>query len=183
MRNSRWLLALMLGAAFLTGGCATPALWGVKDCKPSANGSLSISFAPEKHDFLVKYDEVRGLNTKISEKKSYWLLAYSDNPPKNHRPAFVQEADLPELAVIPILKWKDPVPETGYCAMYIPLQGTFDLYHNGVDLGRFTLPNYSTERQPANFARVVLTPPAAVADTALAACGIGLLIIGHSNGF
>lgn len=164
----------MLGVVFLSGGCATHALWGMKDCKPSDNGNLSIAFAPEKHDFLVKYDELLGLDTKTPQTKSYWLLAYSDNPPRNHRPATVQETELPELTTIPILKENDPVPETGYSAVYSPLQGTFDLYHEGVDIGRFTLPNYSTTAQKATVTRVMLTPPAVLADTVMVSTVVAL---------
>ncbi len=175
----------MLGVSFLTGGCATHALWGVKDCKPSTNGNLSIAYTPEKHDFLVKYDELT--NAKSPETISYLLLAYSDNPPKNHRPVFVQETELPELTTIPILKENDPVPETGYSAMYCPLQGTFDLYHEGVDIGRFTLPNYSTPAEKATVTRVMLTPPAVIADTVAGTVAgavevIAVIIVAGQNG-
>jgi hypothetical protein len=155
----------MLCAAFLADGCATSAVWGKKDCKPSVNGNLSLAFAPEKHDFLVKYDELRGTNVKTSTTKSYWLFAYSDNPPKSHGPDVVQDTDSPEMTAIPILKWNDPMPKTGYSAIYFPREGTFDLYHDGVDIGRFTLPNYSTPGRRVTFSRVLLTPPAIIADT------------------
>lgn len=175
-------MVLMLCAAFLAGGCATPAVWGIKDCKPSANGNVSLAFAPQKHDFLVKYDELRGYIDKTPHSNSYWLFAYSDNPPKNCRPSSVQETDVSELVTIPVLKWNAPVPETGYSAIYFPMQGTFDLYHNGVDLGRFSLPTYSTERKPANFSRVILTPPAVIADTAIAGCILGFFAVANSGG-
>jgi hypothetical protein len=172
MRVSRWFFAMLLGAAYLTGGCATHALWGVKDCSASDSGNLAIRFAPEKHDFLVQYDELRGKKTKATE--CYWLYDYSDNPPKNHGPASVQDTDFPKMTMVPILKVNDPVPETGYSAMYFPLEKTFDLYHDGVDMGRFTLPSYSTPAGKVTATRVMLTPPAVLADTVMVGTVVAL---------
>ena len=171
------LLALLLILAGFGSGCATPALWGVKDCSAADQPHLALSFAPEKYDFLVSYTEQRGWSYKPAQTNLYWLFAYTDNRPKNNRPSFVQDTNIAGLTPIQILKPNQPVPQTGYSAVSFSSSGwsTFDLYHDGVDIGRFALPSYSTDRQPANFTRVMLTPPAVIVDTAIVGCTIGTI--------
>jgi hypothetical protein len=184
MRNSRLLFALFLVIVGFGSGCATPALWGIKDCSPAPQPHLAMAFASDKYDFLVTYAEKRGSTGKQVQTNSYWLFEYADNRPKNHRPTFVHDPDLAKLTPLPILMPKEALPETGYSARYFISEGstTFDLYHEGVDIGRFTLPNYSTGAQPANFTRVVLTPPAVIADTAIISCLVGIFAFAYSNG-
>jgi len=187
MRNSRLLFAAMLCIAALSGGCvATPAVWGVKSCAPAPEPHLAIAFAPDKYDFLVTYSEQRGWSSKPVQTNSYWLLAHADNLPTNHRPMLIQDANMPGLVRVPVLKANEPVPNSGYSAISYPTLGipTFDLCRNGVDLGRFTLPSYSTDREPANVSRVLLTPPAVIGDTVVVAGGVAIMVIigGASNG-
>jgi hypothetical protein len=76
------------------------------------------------------------------------------------------------------------VPQTGYSAISFSGTGwsTFDLYHDGISIGRFALPSYSTDRKPANFTRVMLTPPAVIADTAIVGCAIGAIGFAYGGG-
>jgi hypothetical protein len=104
MRNFLTLLALLLIVTGLGSGCATPALWGVKDCSPAEQPQLTLSFAPGKYDFLVSYTEQRGWSYKPAQTNSYWLFAYTDNRPKNHRPSFLQDTNIAGLAPVQVLK-------------------------------------------------------------------------------
>jgi hypothetical protein len=174
MRNSRWLFALLLVVAAFAGGCATPAVWGVKERHAAMDPHLGVAFAPNNYDFLVKYDE-QGDKARTIQPRSYWLFAYADNPPKKFRPNFVDSTKLTDLVTVPVIaNNREPVPESGYCARLTDDQNGLDLYRNGVDLGRFLLPAYSSSPQPATVSRVMLTPPAVIADTVIVGTVVGI---------
>jgi hypothetical protein len=166
MRTPRWFFGIILCITALAGGCATPAVWGIKTCHPASNPSLSLAFDSKSNDILVKYEEQRA-SSKSVQTRFYWLLANADNPPKNHRPHFVNEVNSPDLISVPVITcgMTNSVPETGYGAKMLADERSFDLYRNGVSLGRFFLPDYSSPAQPATISRVMLTPPAVIADT------------------
>jgi len=181
MRNSRALLfALSLALTVFSFGCATPALWGIKQRSPAPQPRLVIQFSPEKYDFLVTYAEQEGLSHKSAGTNSYWLFAYTDNRPKNHQPSFIQDTNRAGLLPVPVIEPMDSAPTNGYSVVSYSNQ-TFDLYHEGVDIGRFDLPTYSTDRKPANFTRVVLTPPAVIADTAIISCVVGVVAFAYGG--
>ena len=167
MRNPRWLFGMTLLIAALSGGCATRAVWGIKDVHAATDPHLSLAYAPERYDFLVTYDETQG-STKFVQTKAYWLFSTADNPRKNHRPDFAENTNFSYLVSVPVMtNLTNAMPDTGYSAALSTTFNTFDLYRNGVDLGRFQLPQYSTAAKPATVSRVMLTPPAVIADTVM----------------
>ena len=158
---------MMLCVAALAGGCATPAVWEVKTCHPANNPNLSLAFDPKSNDLLVKYDEQRA-SSKSVQTRFYWLLA-NNNQPKNQPPHFIDEVNLPDLISVPVIEWvvTNSVPETGYSAKMLLDQRSFCLYRDGVIQDRFFLPNYPSPIQMKTVSRVMLTPPAVIADTAI----------------
>ena len=165
---------MTLCVGLLSGGCATRALWGLKDCTPTPDPQIGLAFSPDKYDFLVTYHEQRE-SEKFTRTNAYWLLANIDHPAGNHRPAFIQGTNLPALVTIPIFKWNEPLPEAGYSARVF-VNGAFELYHNSVDIGRFWLPNYSTPAEPATASRILLTPPAVLADTLIVSSIVAIYV-------
>lgn len=173
MRTSRFcLLCTMLSLVLFASGCATPALWGIKSCQPAAEPYLSLTYDSQKSDILVRYNEQQEASKSV-QTNAYWLLASADHPAKDSHPPFIKSADTSDLVTIPIIKWGDPLPETGYCARMMPGRQAFDLYHNAVDIGRFPLPCYSVH-EPSTTWRVMLTPPAVLADTVIVGGVVGV---------
>src|ERR1700743_1723475 len=103
MRNPNCLFVLLLCAALLGGGCATPAVWGVKDCSPAESPNVSLAFNPRNGDILVRYEQqTLSAWNNPTETKYYWLFSYSDNPPKGRRPEFIDNTNVPDLVQIPV---------------------------------------------------------------------------------
>jgi hypothetical protein len=174
---------MMLCVTALAGGCATPAVWEVKTCHPANNPNLSLALDPKSNDVLVRYDEQRA-SSKSVQTRFYWLLANANNPPKNQPPHFVSEVNSPDLISVPVIEWvvTNSVPETGYCAKMLMDQRSFSLYHNGVGQGVFFLPNYPSPVQMKTVSRIMLTPPAVIADTAISVYMMWAYAAGSSNG-
>lgn len=132
----------------------------------------------EPHVRLSKIRHSRALQrtaggVQIRPDKRLLVAASADHPTKDSHPPFIKSADTSDLVTIPIIKWGDPLPETGYCARMMPGRQAFDLYHNAVDIGRFPLPCYSVH-EPSTTWRVMLTPPAVLADTVIVGGVVGV---------
>jgi hypothetical protein len=175
MRTPRWFFAMMLCVTALAGGCATQAVWEVKTYHPADNPNLNLAFDPKSNDILVKYDEQRA-SSKSVQTRFYWLFA--NNQPQNLHPSFVTEANWPALISVPVIDsvTTNCVPATGYGAKLLADESSFYLYHDGVSLGRFFLPDYPCQGQTMA-SRVMLTPPAIIADT-LIVTGVTAVFLG-----
>lgn len=165
MRTPRWFFGMMLCVTALVGGCATPAVWEVKTCHPAICPNLSLAFDPKSNDVLVKYNEQRASSRSV-QTRFYWLFANANNRPGNQPPHFVDEAKSPDLITVPVIDYvmTNTVPETGYVAKMLADERSFDLYSDGVDLGRYFLPDYPSPAQMKTVSRIMLTPPAVIAD-------------------
>lgn len=183
MERLKKLSAFIVCIAVFCSGCATQAVWGIKSCSPSKNTNLQIAFAPDNYDFLVRYDEEHGFS-KGHYTQAYWLLSYEDSQHKGRHPEFIDSTtNHSGLIEVPVVDLRTSAPPTnGYYAIMLPEWGSFDLYRNDVGIGRFQLPNYFSPAKPANFWRVVATPPAVVVDTATTAVVVGALLFLLSGG-
>jgi len=159
------VITAMLAVAMITGGCATSTLWEEKSYRPYDNPHLSLALAPERQDVLVQYDE-RYSESKKLRHRAYWLFA-STNAMANHvKPVFVKPAVGAGLMPIPLLaeaQGTNAPPFGGYVAVATPAEQGFDLWRDGVPLGRFYLPIYFTAPR-ATVWRVMTTPFAALGD-------------------
>lgn len=107
----------MLLLTILT-GCATPALWGVKEHGPAGPPTLKLS--PKAERILVSYYEKpedlcssfksSKPDTQVLQNRAYWLFAPTK---RGQRPEFVEETNSSKWASIPVvsLNTNEPIPD------------------------------------------------------------------------
>jgi hypothetical protein len=181
------LLGEILLLALLSSGCtsATSALWGRKTHHPAVivdGTNLNLAFAPQTNDILVRYEEQVNKSTN-SQARAYWLFASTNAPIRTTR-QFVQEISFGDLIQIPIVRSKKDFKTespSGYRAISVPGQISFQLWKDDKKIGRYKLPCYS-EWEPATAWRVALTPGAVTADALVTTSATALIIFFYGHG-
>src|SRR5258708_16335760 len=162
------IVTAILIAAMMTSGCATCKLWDEQSCHPADHPNLNLALDMKNREVLVQYVEQRAEANKY-QRRAYWLFASTNSIARSGKPVFVNPKDYTALIAIPLL---DEPPGTnapamsGYVAVATPAQQGFDLWLDGVPLGRYDLPVYFAKPR-ATVWRVAATPFAALGDTTI----------------
>src|ERR1041385_6236257 len=101
------ITVLLIVSLLTTTGCvsdsntATGTLWEKKWYHPAPQTNLQLAQTPAHEDVLVQYDELYEESPQ-PQRRAYWLLATEDKI-KGGRPEFVDPADYPGLAPVPVV--------------------------------------------------------------------------------
>src|SRR5207244_6920138 len=117
----------------------------------------------------------RERNTAFAKSRSraYYLFQNTNRVAARQRPDFVKTPTALQTIFVrdtasPIA---DPPPSSGYCAQMTANFGEFELFRDGVSVGRFNLPAYRAYSNP-DAVRFFLSPVAVILDAA------GMLLVG-----
>jgi len=173
---------LALQSMLLT-GCVTAKVWEphqfARFHEPADPSNLQLFYSDERHDFLVRYDEVVDTSGKIKP-RAYWLDRNRTKEGTERRPSFVTIKQGQDLRPIPVMESIEngSIP-AGNSLYAVSTNGVrFSLYGSienksvttsstGNLIGEFELPAYYDALGPVK--QVLRTPPALVADTAIVA--------------
>jgi hypothetical protein len=148
---------------------------------PADPANLQLYYSDARKDMLVQYDESREREKKV-QRRSYWLepnLALANN---GQKPQFINSVSLDGLTPVPLTAIQPVSPPTGFKGLYAVCQShdpRFTLYAGTNELNSCTLPIYHANKQVA--VKVLLTPPALVADATLVGGLLGLYVMAHSD--
>lgn len=182
-------LVVLIVQAVLLSGCVTAKVWEphqfARFHEPADPANLQLFYSNERRDILVRYDEIIDTSGKIKH-RAYWLDQNRTKEGTEKRPSFVSIKQVYELQPIPLVASIEnaglPVG-IGLCAVStngvnFSLYGTQDKNHlapsaTATLIGEFELPAYYDALGPVK--QVLRTPPALVADTAIAAGIVAVL--------
>jgi hypothetical protein len=158
-------VTLAFVVAMAGAGCATNTLWEEQRYHPAAQLDLRLAQGPDHRDVLVQYNEQRE-EEKKTRRRAYWLFAFTNSIANEGRPIFVNPKNSAALTPVPLLleaTATNAPAAAGYVAVATPAQQGFDLWLEGVWLGRYDLPIYYAKPR-ASIWRVAATPFAALGD-------------------
>lgn len=127
--------------------------------KPESGKPISgyrVQESQDKHAFMLWQNG--GLIGTFSTGPSRFL-----NPP---RPVFVEAKVYTNLSAVPLIASAENLSANGFCAMENNENHSFTLWRNGVLLGTYYLPVYSS-RPPATTGRIALSVVTVTADTVI----------------
>jgi hypothetical protein len=184
MIRNLFLLVLLILQALLWTGC-TAMLWNKSTFStyyhPAEPANLQLYYSDARKDLLVQYDESREREKKV-QRRSYWLEPNLTLANNGQRPQFINSVSLDGLTPVPLTATQPVSPPTGFKGLYVVCQThdpRFTLYSGTNELHTCTLPIYHANQQVA--VKVLLTPPALVADATLVGGFIGLWLAANSN--
>ena len=180
--NMLWVVFLVAQVPLFTG--CTAMLWNKSTFStyyhPADPANLQLYYSDSRKDLLVQYDEAREREKKV-QRRSYWLEPNLTIVNNGQKPQFV-DASLDSLTLVPLTAAQPVSPPTGFKGLYVVCQThdpRFTLYSGTNELNSCTLPIYHANEQIA--VKVLLTPPALVADATLVGGLIGVYVMAHSD--
>jgi len=182
MKRNLLLFLLLVLQAPLWSGC-TALLWKKSTFAtyyhPADPANLQLYYSDRRKDLLVQYDESREKEKKV-QRRSYWLEPNLTIVNDGRKPEFVAPTTLDGLTRVPLSATKPDTPPQGFKGLYVVSEThdpRFTLYSGTNELNACILPIYHDNEQIA--VKVLLTPPALVADATLVGGLIGLYVAAH----
>jgi hypothetical protein len=184
MRRNLLLVALLLVQLPLWTGC-TALLWEKSTFStyyhPAGPPNLQLYYSEQQNDFLVQYDESRN-KEKTFCTRYYWLKPNVKLTEGGHKPVFQDVVAVDGLKLLPQTPLLLNPPPPGLNGLYVvcrPDDIRFQVYSGTNHLNSCILPDYDADQKTA--LKVLLTPPAVIADASLIGAVIGLLIFMNSS--
>lgn len=184
MKRNLFLLLLLILQAPLWTGC-TAMLWNKSTFStyyhPAEPANLQLYYSDARKDMLVQYDETREREKKV-RRRSYWLEPNLTPANNGQKPQFINAVSLDGLTPVPLTATRPVSPPTDLKGLYVVCEThdpRFTLYSGTNELNSCTLPIYHANGQIA--VKVLLTPPALVADATLVGGLLGLYVMAHSD--
>jgi hypothetical protein len=184
MRRNLLSVGLLVVQLLLFTGC-TAMLWNKSTFStyyhPAEPANLQLYYSDARKDMLVQYDESCEREKKV-QRRSYWLEPNLTIVNNGQKPQFVDAVSLDGLTPVPLSATQPISPPTGFKGLYVVCQThdpRFTLYSGTNELNSCILPIYRSNEQIA--VKVLLTPPALVADATLVGGLIGLYVMAHSD--
>lgn len=182
-------LAILLVQTMMLTGCVTAKVWEphqfARFHEPADPANLELFYSNEQEDVLVRYEEIIDTSGTIKH-RSYWLERNRTKEGTEKRPSFVSVKKTLNLQPIPLIASSEIASLPSGAGLYaVSTNGIrFSLYgiqdKNDVApsgratlIGEFELPAYYDALGPVK--QVLRTPPALVADTAIAAGWMAVL--------
>jgi hypothetical protein len=184
MKRKLFLLLLLILQAPLWSGC-TAMLWSkltfATYYHPADPANIQLYYSDRRKDMLVQYDESREREKKV-RRRSYWLEPNLTLVNNGQKPLFVADISLDGLTPVPLSATTPDSPPSGFKGLYVVCQThdpRFTLYSGTNELHACILPVYHGDQQIA--LKVLLTPPALVADATLVGGLVGLYCLANSD--
>jgi hypothetical protein len=179
--------------AILLTGCVTAKVWEPHNFagfhEPANPANVQLYYSSQRQDVLVEYDEKVG-HKGATRRRAYWLEQNQAKEGKEDRPHFVSLKEAEGLQPIPLarsIEKAESYPSIGLFAVTtnsfgFQVYGTSENQNNGplakvTTLGDHELPAYYDSAGRRR--KIMLTPPAVVADLSIAA-GIAALIAAYA---
>ncbi len=179
--------------AILLTGCVTAKVWEPHNFagfhEPANPANVQLFYSSQRQDVLVEYDEKVG-HKGATRRRAYWLEQNQAKEGREERPHFVSLKEAEGLQPIPTarsIEKAESYPSIGLFAVTtnsfgFQVYGTSENQNNGplakvTTLGDHELPAYYDSAGRRR--KIMLTPPAVVADLSIAA-GIAALIAAYA---
>jgi len=179
--------------AILLTGCVTAKVWEPHNFagfhEPANPANVQLYYSSQRQDVLVEYDEKVG-HKGATRRRAYWLEQNQAKEGREERPHFVSLKEAEGLQSIPMatsIEKAETYPSIGLFAVTtnsfgFQVYGTSENQNNGplakvTTLGDHELPAYYDSAGRRR--KIMLTPPAVVADLSIAA-GIAALIAAYA---
>lgn len=173
--------ALVCGLAIFLNGCATKALWETGDFaryhEPKQPPELRLAYSERQQDVLVQYVERLESGARL-RKRAYWLYTEVPRIQQRHKPRFVSSSQARGLEPIPVVDSAGLTNASSFCGMFAVVStngDSFALWATNRTLGSFDLPVY--EDALGKTKRVLLTPPAVVADITIVGAAVAIVTL------
>jgi len=179
--------------AILLTGCVTAKVWEPHNFagfhEPANPANVQLYYSSQRQDVLVEYDEKVG-RKGATRRRAYWLEQNQAKEGREERPHFVSLKEAEGLQPIPMatsIEKAESYPNIGLFAVTtncfgFQVYGASENQNNGplakvTTLGDHELPVYYDSAGRRR--KIMLTPPAVVADLSIAA-GIAALIAAYA---
>jgi hypothetical protein len=186
-------IAVLALQTMLLTGCVTAKVWEPHNFagfhEPANPANVQLYYSSQRQDVLVEYDEKVG-HKGATRRRAYWLEQNQAKEGKEDRPHFVslnEAAGLQQIPMAASIEKAESYPSIGLFAVTtnsfgFQVYGTSENQNNGplakvTTLGDHELPAYYDSAGRRR--KIMLTPPAVVADLSIAA-GIAALIAAYA---